>query len=46
MGVRVVTDNSGVQGNPCGVCRVEVGPESPGSRMGLAHHMASMLLGL
>lgn len=44
--MRVVTDNSGVQDNPCGVCGAEVGPESPGSRMGLAHHMLGVLLGL
>ena len=45
-GVGVVTDNSGVPGNRCGVCGAEVGPESPGPRMGLAHHVRGVLLGL
>lgn len=40
-------DTSGGQGNPCSVCGVEVGPERPGSQIGLAPtHMQGMPLGL
>lgn len=39
-------DPSGVQGKPRGVCGAEKGPESPGSRTGLPHHVWGEPLGL